>query len=116
MLLTAGSFLVCGGGSIAAVAAFDGRFVETYAGFLCFNLGYIVLQRAHGTSELNGLSRRLVEWDLGLLLIGTAVAAFGAVVTATATSDPTVRDAVIGGVCLVVGYVLAHYGINNTYV
>lgn len=123
-LILAGSLLLCFGGAVTTVAAFQNRFLPTYVGFVMFSMGYRVAQiGAHETNSgqlytfsMKNLCTRGFLIKYGLLTIGIGIAAYGGVIGAQSVSSLAIDQMILSGVCMSGGYIIGHIGLNKSYV
>lgn len=121
-----GGCVVSFGGTLTAVAAFQGDFLRAYLGFLLFGWGYRLSQwgvheAGEGRDErFLARARNAVDrgWlrKYGLFMVGVGIATYGGVVGAQSVDTLSLQGLVVAGVGMIGGYVVGHIGINDAYV
>ncbi len=121
--LVAGTVVLVAGLATAAVAAYTRSFIGVFAGSILFLAGYKLSQVSATGTSYRGMEEvvsdilkvsRLV--DLLMALVGTGTIAYGFTVLLRSVNRASVPVAFAGSGLLLLGYVIAHYAVNNTLV
>jgi len=122
--LLVGSLLIAGGSTIALIRAFEGATLPVYAGFLLFFTGYRLSQYglhehdpdASITNQVRGQIRRVNLKDTFMIVIGGFSLSYGFSTFIQGVNTGSTETAVLSGILMLGGYMVAHLAVNNTLI
>lgn len=126
--LISGSLILSLGLALAAIAAFQERFLGVFAGFILFVVGYKLSQVAVRETKRSSLEYMVVRnvvrdivrdasmIDLLMAVIGTGTIAYGFTLLIRSVEATDLLLAVVATTIMFAGYAAAHYAVNKTLV
>ncbi len=122
--LLVGSLLIAAGSTAALIRSFEGATLPVYAGFLLFFLGYRLSQyglhehdpSASITSQVQKQLNRVNAKDTFMVVIGGLSLSYGFSTFIKGINAGSTETAVLAGILMLGGYMVAHLAVNNTLI